>query len=149
MGRLLVVLAACLLLAGCSPASTRAVRLTGSGMPQMVDLACESRKLTYMEIQGDNGDQVLDEKDPVYWRIEFPEPRQHYTVTVGQMPEGAVEKVAWKPPAGNELLAWRMGNGDTPEAGVEFKLDDLQGGEVQHMYETLAAEQFASIKVNC
>lgn len=149
MGRLLVVLAAFLLLAGCSPASTRAVRLIDSGMPQMVDLACESRMLTYMEIQGDNGDQVLDEKDPVYWRIEFPEPRQHLTVTVGQLPEGAVEKVAWQSPAGDEPLSWHMGNADTPEAGVQFKLDELQGGKVHHLYETLTAEQFAKIRVSC
>lgn len=149
MGRLLVVLAACLLLAGCSPASTRAVRLTDSGMPQMVDLACESRLLTYMEIHGSNGDEVYDEKDPVYWRVEFPEPKQHYTVTVGQVPEGGVEKVAWKSPAGNVLLAWHMGNGDAWEPGEEFTLDELQGGKVRHRTETLTAEQFAKIRTNC
>jgi hypothetical protein len=149
MGRVLVVLAACLLLAGCSPASTRAVRLADSGMPQMVDLACKSRMLTYMVIQGDNGDQLLDEKDPVYWRIEFPEPRQHYTVTVGQLPEGAVEKVPWQAPAGNVHLSWNMGNGDTGETGEDFTLDDLQGGKVRHRSETLTAEQFERIRVNC
>jgi hypothetical protein len=149
MGRLFVVLAACLLLAGCSPASTRAVRLTDSGMPQMVDLACESRMLTYMEIRGDNGDQVLDEKDPVYWRIEFPEPKQHYTVTVGKLPEGAVEKVPWRSPVGNELLDWDMGNGDAWEPGEQFTLDDLQGGKVRHRNETLTAAQFAKIQTNC
>lgn len=63
-----------------------------------------------MEIQGSNGDQVLDEKDPVYWRT---------------------------------------GNGDAWEPGEEFTLDELQGGKVEHRFETLTAEQFANIRTNC
>ncbi|MEU0880609.1 hypothetical protein ABZ345_18550 [Lentzea sp. NPDC005914] len=63
MGRLVAVLAACLLLAGCSPATTRAIRLAGPGLPEIVDTSCESRMLTRVEIQVVNDDTVLDERD--------------------------------------------------------------------------------------
>ncbi|GGU61278.1 hypothetical protein [Lentzea flava] len=149
MGRLVAVLAACLLLAGCSPATTRAVRLGDSGLPEIIDTSCESRMLTLVEIRAMNADDVLDERDTVIWRIEFAQPRQHYKITVGQVPEGAEEKVAWQPPAGDQLLDVGLQNGDLHEPGDSFTLDQLKDGKVKYRYELLTAEEFAKKDRSC
>ncbi|MEV6241504.1 hypothetical protein [Lentzea sp. NPDC051838] len=149
MGRLVAVLAACLLLAGCSPATTRAIKLNGAGQPEIIDTSCESRTLTRVEIRAVNDDDVLDERDPLVWQIDFAQPRQHYTITVGRVPEGGEEKVAWQPPAGGQEHDVLFYNGDLWEPGDSFTLDELKDGKVRFQYRYLTAGEFAKERVSC
>ncbi|GAB2865156.1 hypothetical protein [Lentzea nigeriaca] len=149
MGRPLAVLAACLLLAGCSPAPTRAVRLGDSGLPEIVDTSCDSRMLTLVEIRAMNADDVIDERDTVVWRIEFAEPRQHYKITIGRLPEGAEEKVAWQPPADDQRLEVHLQNGDLFEPGAGFTLDQVKDRKVVLGYQAFTAEEFAKKHRSC
>jgi hypothetical protein len=143
------VLAACLLLSGCSPAPTRAIRLGDSGLPEIIDTSCESRMLTLVEIRALNGDDTIDERDTVVWRIEFAQPGQHYKIVVGQVPEGAEEKVAWQPPAGDQLLDVGLQNGDLFEPGGDFTLNELKDGKIKLWNELYTAEEFSKKLRSC
>jgi hypothetical protein len=147
--RLVAVLVAVAVVAGCSPRPSWAVRLTADGMPQLVETACEPRALSYVRIKALDVDEVVDEEDPVIWQITFPEPRKAVEITVGQLPEGAEEEVAWQRPAGGQELAVDFGGVDWIEAGEQFSLDELKDGKVMHHFKARTPEQFEEARERC
>lgn len=147
--KLVAVLAAVTALGGCSPMPTWAAKLTPTGLPQFVDNACDSPKVEWMQIQATDGDAVLDEKDPVIWKIEFAQPVRLREITVAQKPEGAVEKVAWQPPKGDQNLAMSVQRENAGTSNVDFTLDGLKDGKVQYEFEYLSADEFAKKRVSC
>jgi hypothetical protein len=147
--QLVAVLATVTALGGCSPTSTWAVKLTPTGLPQLIDNACDSPKVERMEIQAIDGDGVLDEKDPVIWRIEFSRPTQLREITVGQKPAGAEEKIAWQPPKGDQNLAMSVQRENAGTSDIQFSLDGLKDGKVHYEYEYLTADEFAKKRASC
>src|SRR5687768_11359502 len=124
--QLVTVLVTVTALGGCSPTSTWAAKLTPTGFPQLIDNACDSPKVEWVQIQATDGDAVLDEKDPVIWRIEFSRPTQLREITVGQKPAGAGEKIAWQPPKGDQNLAMSVQRENAGASGIQFTLDELK-----------------------
>jgi hypothetical protein len=147
--KLVAVLAAVTALGGCSSSTTWAVKLTPTGLPQFVDNACDAPNVQWMQIQAVSGDNTLDEKDPVIWKIEFTQPARLREITVGQKPEGAVEKVAWQPPKGDQNLAMIVQRGNAASPDVRFTLDALKDGKVRYEAEYLTADEFAKKRVSC
>ncbi|MDX8037241.1 hypothetical protein SK803_44210 [Lentzea sp. BCCO 10_0856] len=147
--KLVAVLTAVTALGGCSPMPTWAAKLTPTGLPQFVDNACDSPKVEWMQIQGTDGDVVLDEKDPVLWRVEFAPPARLREITVAQKPEGAVEKVAWQPPKGDQHLAMSVKRENADASHIEFTLDGLKDGKAKYEDEYLTADEFAKKRVSC
>lgn len=147
--KLVAVLAAVAALGACSPHSTWAARLAPSGLPQFVDIACDAPDVERVVVQAPDDDAILDEKDPVIWEITFARPTRLREITVGQVPEGAEEKVAWQPPKGDQDLGmsafWK--GGGAPH--IEFTLDKLRDGKVQYQFEYLSADEFAKKQETC
>ncbi len=102
-----------------------------------------------MQIQAIDGDEVLDEKDPVIWRIAFPRPTQLREITVGQKPAGAEAEIAWQPPKGDQNLAMSVQRENAGTSDVQFTLDGLKDGKVHYQFEYLTADEFAKKRVSC
>jgi len=147
--KLVAVLATVTALGGCSPKSTWAAKLTPTGFPQLIDNACDSPKVESVQILAFDGDDVLDEKDPVIWRIEFPRPTQLREITVGQKPAGAEEKIAWQPPKGDQNLAMSVRRENADTSDIQFTLDGLKDGNVYYEFEYRSADEFARKRVSC
>ncbi|WP_086662810.1 hypothetical protein [Lentzea kentuckyensis] len=140
--KLVAVLAAVTALGGCSSTHTWGAKLTPTGLPRLVDTVCGAPDVAAMWIRAANDNAEI-------WRIEFARPVPLREVTVGQKPEGAEEKVAWQPQAGDRLLqaSVRRSDGSTPV--VEFTLDQLKDGKVKYEDEYLTADEFAQKRASC
>jgi hypothetical protein len=147
--QLVAVLATVTALGGCSPTSTWAVKLTPTGLPQLIDNACDSPKVESVQIRVLDGDEVLDEKDPVIWRIAFPRPTQLREITVGQKPAGAENEIAWQPPKGDQRLVMSVQRENADTSDIQFTLDELKDGNVYYEFKYLTADEFAKKRASC
>lgn len=147
--KLVAVLAVVTALGGCSPSPTWAAKLTPTGLPQFVDTDCETLGVEWMQVQATDDNGVVDDEDPVIWKIEFASPTQLKEITVGQKPAGAQEKVAWQPPKGDQDLVMAVQRKNGVPTRVEFTLDALKDGKVRYQDEYISADEFAKKRVDC
>jgi hypothetical protein len=144
MGRLLVVLAACLLLAGCSDWPPYAVRKGPNGGVEIVYANCdmETEKLVQIAFVVVEGD-TWDEDEPRIWQLDFPEPTALASVEVGRTPEGAVETIPYRQPDPKQEVHVQIAYEDRPNAADQsFTLDQLGEGRTLYRWDWVSAEAF-------
>ncbi|WP_439663255.1 hypothetical protein ACSHWB_18515 [Lentzea sp. HUAS TT2] len=144
MGRLVAVLAACLLLSGCSDWPPYAVRLGPTGGVEIVYANCgeEAEKLVriaFVVVEGD----TWDEDEPKIWQLDFVTPTPLSSVETGRTPEGAVETVPWQQPAPDQEVHVEIAYEQRPQATTQmFTLAQLSEGKTLYRGDWVSREEF-------
>lgn len=146
MGRLVAVLATCLLLAGCSDWPPYAVRMGPHGGVEIVYANCdmETEKIVQVALvvhRTVNGE--WDENAPRVWQLDFPTPSALTSVEAGQVPEGAVETIPWREPDPKQQLYVEISYDKRPSAAdAWFALEQLGEGRTLYRDEWLSSKEF-------
>ena len=146
MGRLVAVLAACLLLAGCSDWPPYALRTGPHGGVEIVYANCdqETEKIVRVALVVDrtvNGER--DENAPRVWQLDFPTPSALTSVEAGQTPEGAVETIPWRKPDPKQQLHVEISYDKRPTATeMWFTLDQLGEGKTLYRHDWVSSKEF-------
>lgn len=144
MGRLVAVLAACLLLSGCADFPPYAVRTGPHGGVEIVYANCdvETEKIVQVALVVDQGGRQ-DENQLRIWQLDFATPAALPSVEAGQVPEGAVETIPWRAPDPKQQLYVEMAYEQRPHATrMWFTLEQLGEGKTLYRYDWVSSKAF-------
>ncbi len=144
MGRLVAVLAACLLLAGCADWPPYAVRTGPHGGVEIVYANCgtEIEKIVQVALALDRPDSS-DEKAPRIWQLDFPTPAALASVEAGHTPEGAVETIPWQQPDPKQRVHVEIAYEARPAATEQwFTLEELGEGRTLYRHDWVSSKEY-------
>lgn len=143
--RLAVPVVAGMAVAACVPQvpfSPTAVTLGSGGKVKILQTDCDLYGVVQVEIVGDNGDALIDEKDPRYWRVDFKTPVKIRAFEAGVVPEGGQESVPWHEPARDADLAVYVRTDSGLNHNESFRLEELGEGKFRFQAGTMTREEF-------
>lgn len=124
------------------PFSPVAVELGQQGTVKILQTNCDLDGVVQVEIVGDNGDALIDEKDPRYWRVDFKSPAKIRGFETAVVPVGGEERVPWRKPERDQALVARVQTASGLDFTAGFSLGELGNGKVRYQARTLTREKF-------
>jgi len=140
--------AVALLTTGCSGPGRIAVRQTADGAVEIIYAYCETPAIVRVEVVGSNGDTMLDEADPRYWRVDFPEPTGERRFVAGTVPPRGQEVTPWRRPGSEDELVAIVtfeGEKETYTHSAEFVPSQIANGRVVFDYKVRSPEDYAKV----